>query len=511
LSNFTSVVIPYSGLSLINGAISGLNTLQFTSVKIGNGVYTGQENLANSKNLKSIKQIFSIESVKKKDDEYIIVRCIIKNDSVTESFNITEIGIFAKDSSNEEKLIGITINTGGEPFPAFSLAPRTISMDLYIQVAGASNITFTVDGSPGIYVTTERFEELTAEDIGAAEKSHKHKTSDITDFPTALPADGGDADTVGGKSANDFRLTDVSIVSNQDYDTFPNGTVYASTGCGNAPDDYCIVETNVASNNDGYQKAYCVNTRITHNRKRATVDGWTSWNDDRDGGNAYTVGGKTEAQLIKYDDLFAYTDGRIISSVLWINTETFDDSMRKTYGIVPGTPDSPPGMGYGVRLPCVAYDKNGVLVTVIQLDPVENQGKVWTNLYRKHLGSWTGWRANNDGGNASTLGGLASHDFVRYSGNSVLARKQGTSKEGGEIVFEKADDSTLKGNPFLDLFNNTIRFVTPSSRGGTAVIELLIDEPLKANNTIAVFTAGTTDITPGVTNLGKNQIYIMYE
>lgn len=325
-----------------------------------------------------------------------------------------------------------------------------------------------------------------------------------------------EGDIFGAKEVNDIssevnRVFNLEIVSDKDYDTFPNGTVYASTGCGNAPDDFCIVETNVAPNNDGYQRAYCINTRITYNRKRATVEGWTTWADDRDGGNAYTVGGKTEAQLIKYDDLFAYTDGRIISSVLWINIDEFDDAMRKTYGIIPGTPDSPPGLSYGIRLPCIAYDKNGVLVTVVQLDPYENQGKVWTNVYRKHLGSWTGWRANNDGGDAYKLGGKTADDFVRYSGNSVLARKQGTSKEGGEIVFEKADDSTLKGNPFLDLFNNTIRFVTPSSRGGTAVIELLIDEPLKANNTIAVFTAGTTDITPGVTNLGKNQIYIMYE
>lgn len=235
MSNFTSVVIPYSGLDLINGAISGLNTLQFTSVKIGNGVYTGQENLANSKNLKSPKLTFSIESVKKKDNEHIIVRSLIKNDNVTESFNITEIGIFAKDSSNDENLIGITINTTGEPFPAYSLAPRTISLDLYIQIAGAGNIIFSVDGSPGIYVTTEEFIEhqhderyyskieadekyeektklkeaayrevsnvptenstklITSGAVfiannGKANASHKHTKADITDFPTSMPA-----------------------------------------------------------------------------------------------------------------------------------------------------------------------------------------------------------------------------------------------------------------------------------------------------------------------------------
>jgi hypothetical protein len=35
-----------------------------------------------------------------------------------------------------------------------------------------------------------------------ANKDHKHKTSDITDFPTSLPADGGNANTVNGHTVN---------------------------------------------------------------------------------------------------------------------------------------------------------------------------------------------------------------------------------------------------------------------------------------------------------------------
>jgi hypothetical protein len=39
---------------------------------------------------------------------------------------------------------------------------------------------------------------------------HKHTKSEITDFPTSLPADGGNADTVDGKHAGDFAsATDV--------------------------------------------------------------------------------------------------------------------------------------------------------------------------------------------------------------------------------------------------------------------------------------------------------------
>ena len=39
---------------------------------------------------------------------------------------------------------------------------------------------------------------------GKSDKGHTHSKSDITDFPSALPANGGNADTVDGKHANDF-------------------------------------------------------------------------------------------------------------------------------------------------------------------------------------------------------------------------------------------------------------------------------------------------------------------
>ncbi len=39
-----------------------------------------------------------------------------------------------------------------------------------------------------------------------SDKGHKHTKNEITDFPVSLPANGGNADTVGGKSPSDFTL-----------------------------------------------------------------------------------------------------------------------------------------------------------------------------------------------------------------------------------------------------------------------------------------------------------------
>ena len=41
-----------------------------------------------------------------------------------------------------------------------------------------------------------------------SDKGHKHTKSEITDFPTSLPANGGNADTVGGKKSSDFLSID---------------------------------------------------------------------------------------------------------------------------------------------------------------------------------------------------------------------------------------------------------------------------------------------------------------
>lgn len=46
----------------------------------------------------------------------------------------------------------------------------------------------------------------TPSSIGAAEAEHTHKQSEITDFPTSLPANGGNADTVDNMHASDFAV-----------------------------------------------------------------------------------------------------------------------------------------------------------------------------------------------------------------------------------------------------------------------------------------------------------------
>ncbi len=68
---------------------------------------------------------------------------------------------------------------------------------------------------------------VTAAQVGAATATHTHTKANITDFPTSLPANGGDAATVGGHSVNadvpvGAKFTDTAY-------THPNSGVTAGT------------------------------------------------------------------------------------------------------------------------------------------------------------------------------------------------------------------------------------------------------------------------------------------
>lgn len=66
------------------------------------------------------------------------------------------------------------------------------------------NAVLTADGLS----LAEKFENIRLSLEDKADKNHTHPISEISNFPTVLPADGGDADSVGGKTPNDFSDPD---------------------------------------------------------------------------------------------------------------------------------------------------------------------------------------------------------------------------------------------------------------------------------------------------------------
>lgn len=162
----------------------------------------------------------------------------VTNTGVKTSYIFKQLGLFASAEDESEVLFAILQSENGETVPDESEL-YTYDVSLIIAISDTSNITVNVDKTS--YVTEEELDGhkkdktnphgVTKAQVGLgnadntsdvnkpissatqtalngkSDKAHKHKTADISDMPTALPADGGNADTVGGKHANDFAAS----------------------------------------------------------------------------------------------------------------------------------------------------------------------------------------------------------------------------------------------------------------------------------------------------------------
>ena len=89
---------------------------------------------------------------------------------------------------------------------------------------------------------------------------------------------------------------------------------------------------------------------------------------------------------------------------------------------------------------------------------------------------------------AQTISGVKTFSGGTLHANTPLLLKQNNANEGGEIRFERSNNSVLKDNPLIDLFVNTIRFVGVNSNN-TVNITLLVD---LENNQVLVPTPALT-------------------
>lgn len=85
------------------------------------------------------------------------------------------------------------------------------SVDMLQTLVGSTSVQSQISTAVGTITPTS---------IGAAEEGHVHNYNDLTNKPTSLPANGGNADTVDGKHASDFATSaDITMLQNLVGDT----------------------------------------------------------------------------------------------------------------------------------------------------------------------------------------------------------------------------------------------------------------------------------------------------
>ena len=262
---YNNAVITDAGLALLDRVQAGTVSIQFTRITTGDGTYTTDEKTSSAlqkyTGLKSEKNSYPLSSVSIAPNGGVKLTALITNQDpasgttlVSEGYYINEIGLFAKEKdgdSSTEVLYSITVARGdnGDYMPPYGGdAPVQIVQEYHAKVNNTTNATINSAGAVMLAEDAQRefedlkrmigeggaiedktlaFEEAEArENIASGDRmdtilgkirkffvdlkrvaftasySDLVDTPDIPTVPGSLPADGGNADSVGGKDLN---------------------------------------------------------------------------------------------------------------------------------------------------------------------------------------------------------------------------------------------------------------------------------------------------------------------
>ena len=280
--------------------------------------------------------------------------------------------------------------------------------------------TITLDGSNGITIMTESDGVVTVDGNGikteltthtyntdihvtAEEKAAWNGKAELSDIPTTLPANGGNADTLDGLHASDFmqNLGCLTTGSLLDYvltmtvsgslfitgdvtDTPVSGLFYGVDVIRHRAGDYVITATRF--NGGG----------VWTNRYNSDAKKWYGWANVADGGDADTVDGKHASEFMQFlgdirtGSLLDYISSLDKSGFLYCGGANCTDMpVDGTYFIVE-----------------VHY-----YATVKEVKATSfSTGAVYTNRYSGSR--WLGWHGVADGGNADTVDGLHANEIA---------------------------------------------------------------------------------------------------
>lgn len=153
-----------AGKALLAKAQAGQTSIQITKVQTGSGSYSSGENLEDRTALKTPKQTFPIQSKSISDaDNTLILKIAITNKSETETlstgYDITELGIFAKDPQKGEILYSIATASTSDYIPAYNgVIPSVINLSYYLEVANAASVTINSAGALALQADLEALE-----------------------------------------------------------------------------------------------------------------------------------------------------------------------------------------------------------------------------------------------------------------------------------------------------------------------------------------------------------------
>lgn len=221
MARFNTPVITNAGINIINRAINGEN-LEFSSIKIGDGTYTGSEDLRTFTDLVGYKNTFNI-SAALVDGNVLKINATVSNENVSVGYQIKEVGIYGK-VGNQETLIAIATAINPDFLADRTSAPVTIIMEFYLTIDRASEINFTYSIPDGVYVDIRTFDT----GLKNIENKINQKLKKVT--AVEVPVSGWEGTTIFKQRINipGIKSSDIPIVGHSISDSISDSVTIKS-------------------------------------------------------------------------------------------------------------------------------------------------------------------------------------------------------------------------------------------------------------------------------------------
>lgn len=139
---FNEAVITTAGLALDAKIRAGEAVAKFTNIKLGDGQYSGTEDLNEATALKSVRQTFGVSSIKRTNETTVRLRIIADNGGMADGYYISELGVYAEDPDDGEILYSIATGMTGKMDYQPSeeeLEGATSTIDIFTSVSNAES------------------------------------------------------------------------------------------------------------------------------------------------------------------------------------------------------------------------------------------------------------------------------------------------------------------------------------------------------------------------------------
>ena len=142
MANFDNLVLTNIGEDILSKVLSGQGILTFTKAQLGDGEWPSETDPKMLTSLYSPQQDAAFSSYEAMGDGTVKLRFGITNQNLSNGYYTREIGIFAKDPSDDtEKLYAVAQATAPDYIPTPSVLGIEELYDVYVSVGSATQIT----------------------------------------------------------------------------------------------------------------------------------------------------------------------------------------------------------------------------------------------------------------------------------------------------------------------------------------------------------------------------------